>query len=144
MGERLNGIQEVRGSTPLISTNRMKRTQKCSFFLYRLMRGLHNHVVRNCVAVKPLRAGVHSFVQAHSFHYYADFRLRPPPSSPPKINVEWDTFCIYFLSKSQTWHIITLQRVYHRRRRISSPKVYSLRLDDMPLFEWMICNFLRN
>ena len=25
-----------------------------------------------------------------------------------------------FLSKSQTWHIITRQRVYHRRRRISS------------------------
>ena len=32
---------------------------------------------------------------------------------------------LLFLSKPQAWHIITHQRVYHRRRRISSPKVHT-------------------
>ena len=49
------------------------------------------------------------------------------------------------------YHHATRLRGYHRRRRISSPKVYSLRLDDILarkrdilVFGRMICNFLRN
>ena len=55
---------------------------------------------------------------------------------------------LLFLSKPQAWHIITRQRVYHRRRRISSPKVHTpatwwdttLRVDDIQCFALMICN----
>lgn len=50
------------------------RTTPLSFF----DDGLHNFVVRNCVAVKPLRAGAHSSVQAHSFHYYGINAYDPP------------------------------------------------------------------
>ena len=39
-----------------------------SVFIYD--EGKHNFVVRNSVAVKPLRAGAHSPVQARSFHYH--------------------------------------------------------------------------
>ena len=60
------------------------------------MRGLHNYVVRNCVAVKPLRAGAHSLVQARSFHYYGTLCLRPP-SSPPTLRKIEHLLCSVFL-----------------------------------------------
>ena len=56
--------------------------------------GLHNYVVCNCVAVKPLRAGAHSHVQAHSFHYYGTLCLRPP-SSPPLKDKQIQTACFF-------------------------------------------------
>ena len=47
-------------------------------------------------------------------------------------------FCSIFLSKSQTWHIIAAG-VYHRALAcISSPKVYSLRLDGIQNFVLVI------
>ena len=88
LGERLNGIQEVRGSTPLISTiNGLS-----SPFLF--FEG-HNYVVCNCVAVKPLRAGAHSHVQAHSFHYYGTLCLRPPPHLHQHLGKS-NTYCVRF------------------------------------------------
>ena len=54
-------------------------------------------------------------------------------------------FCSIFLSiaKAMVYHQtfgldIIAVGVYHQ------PQVVSFRNDDMPLFEWMICNFLRN
>ncbi len=41
------------------------------------------------------------------------------PNSPPKKEAHPQGWLL-FLSKPQAWHIITRQRVYHRRRRISS------------------------
>ena len=66
----------------------------CSVFLLFVDEGLHNYVVCNCVAVKPLRAGAHSLVQAHSFHYYGTLCLRPPLIST--IKRQADTNCLFF------------------------------------------------
>ena len=66
----------------------------CSVFLLFVDEGLHNYVVCNCVAVKPLRAGAHSLVQAHSFHYYGTLCLRPPLIST--IKKQADTNCLFF------------------------------------------------
>ena len=55
-----------------------------SVFIYD--EGKHNFVVRNSVAVKPLRAGAHSPVQAHSFHYYGTCVPTPSPSPRNKTN----------------------------------------------------------
>ena len=65
----------------------------------------------------------------------------------PKINAEWYTFCIYFLSKSQTWYIITARSVVDIISSlgcISSrhSRAYPfLRFDDMQHFVLVICNF---
>ena len=66
----------------------------CSVFLLFVDEGLHNYVVCNCVAVKPLRAGAHSLVQARSFHYYGTLCLRPP-SSPPLKDKQIQTACFF-------------------------------------------------
>ena len=63
------------------------------------------------------------------------FRVLLPLPKNSENNVLW-----IFLSKPQAWHIITRQRVYHRRRRISSREAcisadwwYTmLRIDDIP------------
>ena len=47
-------------------------------------------------------------------------------------------FCSIFLSKSQTWHIIAAGVYHHALACISSPKVYSLRLDGIQNFVLVI------
>ncbi len=57
--------------------------------------------------------------------------VRFPYGSPKKITSELKSSDVIFLSKPQAWHGITRQRVWHRRRRMASPKVYFLRLDSI-------------
>ncbi len=57
-------------------------------------------------------------------------RVRISPS-PPK-NPSRKTWI--FLSKLQAWYVITRLRVCNRRRRMSSPQVYFLQLDDIQHF----------
>ena len=51
----------------------------------------------------------------------------PPPKNPSRKT--W-----IFLSKLQAWYVITRLRVCNRRRRMSSPQVYFLQLDDIQHF----------
>ena len=81
-------------------------------------------------------------LQKNSYQLF--FLVHPSPA--PKINAEWDTFCIYFLSKPQVWYIITLQRVYNQLQRswISSRPsraYFFLRFDDIQHFVLVIYNF---
>ena len=75
--------------------------------------------------------------------------------APPKINAEWDTFCIYFLSKSQTWHIIdarsaayiikvglpTLYLITRQRASICDLMIYSPESEIFSFFGRMIYSF---
>ena len=59
--------------------------------------GLHNSAQCNYVAVKPLRAGAHSLVQAHSFHYYGTLCLRPTliSTNDNHIRTLFETGCLF-------------------------------------------------
>ena len=61
-------------------------------------------------------------------------------TTPPKKSTSFDLSI--FLFKPQAWYVITRQRVWHRRRRMESPKVHFLRLDSIPScngFHTMLC-----
>ena len=51
----------------------------CVRFSFTIWWGVHSFAVRNYVAVNPPRAGAHSFVRSHSFHYYGTCVPTPPP-----------------------------------------------------------------
>ena len=53
-------------------------------------------------------------------------------SSPAKKNDKFRQEFVVFLSKPQAWYGITRKRVWDRRRRMASPKVYFLRLYSIP------------
>ena len=90
--ERLNGIQEVRGSTPLISTKRIKRTL-CPFFFYHLMRGAQLCCAQLCCSQTP--TGWRSFACASTLISL----LRHLCAYDPLISTikrQADTNCLFF------------------------------------------------
>ncbi len=62
----------------------------------------------------------------------AETGVRFPYGSPKMTTSELSCSDVVILSKPQAWHGITRQRVWHRPRRMASPKVYFLRLDSIP------------
>ena len=120
------------------------------FFLYKKIKIFLKKLLtfKNRYAIISTFAGVAESADAHVWGACVSNVRVQVPSPAPKINAEWDTFCVYFLSKSQTWHIITARSVVD----IISPlgcissrnSVHFLRLDDIQNFVLMICNFLRN
>ena len=77
----------------------MKLNGRIVRFFFVLMRGVHNLVVRNDVAVKPLRAGAHSPVQARLFRYYA-FGYESPHFNHKK---QAETICLPFYFATATY-----------------------------------------
>ena len=142
-------MREVTGSSPVVSTKKTHPFVVCFFGSFR--------TYNRTWGWEPFCGN--KTLCAETFGYAKDWTQRttlitsergaPLKAqvllSPPKNTAENHSFLQYFLSKSQTWYIITARSVVD----IISPlgcissriSVYSLRLDDIQNFVLMICNF---